>query len=675
MSHCSQFASLDDFKSYVDALSEATGFDENKMRACRSEICDAVAVGYVVDLALGIILSLAVIFLKPDRKRNDRVHEAYEICTAGLSAFFDSAAYFAFALQLATIAVLVRKDYGISTLDMGALETEIAQAVAVVSLLPLLYPVALLEGGRGGEARHNARLLLLSVTVALSFYPFMSRCFHAFGESPIGDGKYDDVSTDDWQHVETMCFPGGLGGLTEFMESTTYKALNGLELAINLIIYLFTFWLMASLPGSHYPPGEKPGMQKSLARRERVNDWFGQRRFIAALPLFTIIGLAVPLLWVIFRMRILQKDLAESLGEKTRHLKCDERKPTCYRCEKDRVGCDGYKVAPPRRAKKEPVKLPMPGKALVTQSVLSPGLILNPGLGADVSALPAQVDLFHHFRTSTIHDLTMGFASTDFWHVHVLPLGHAVEPVKYALCALGGVHRHFKTQHQGVGTSAFDPKLDKVVIQHYNQAIHHIKSFVATASESNIEVVLTCCVIFICIENLQGRYTEALCHLRAAPALIASLRQSSTTPTSDIVQYKETSSVPRFVDEISELLYHLGADMSFFLGSEIVPGITCQSLDTVAIQYPTAPFSSCAAAVKSLRAVEMIDNSVRYYFELNYPYPEADDDSHNNSPPESDSDGQSGHLFYIKGVEMTECYGRMPRKYWIVLKLFLGRAS
>lgn len=327
MSNCSQWVALDDFSSYVDALGKSTGFDEDKMQVCRTEICTAVygtgnpdisgigvAVGYVLDLALGIMLSLGVIFLKPRLWCNGSSHEAYQIFTAGLRSFFDSAAYFAFALQLATIAVLVRKDYGISTLDMGALETEITQAVAVVSLLPLLYPIALLEGAQDGDAKHNARLLLLSVTVALSFYPFMSRCFHAFGESPIGNGKGGEVSKSDWRNVQTMCFPDGLGGLGSFMESMTYRALDGLELTICLLIYVFAFWLMAYLPCSRYPIREKVGEREHRSWRERVNDWFGHHPYIAALPLLAMIGLAVPLLWVIFQLRMLQQDLAKSVG-------------------------------------------------------------------------------------------------------------------------------------------------------------------------------------------------------------------------------------------------------------------------------------------------------------------------------------------------------------------------
>ncbi|KAJ3526278.1 hypothetical protein NM208_g11271 [Fusarium decemcellulare] len=330
---CSKLKELDDFSNYIDTVESQTQFVTSKLQTCKAEICNAVygtgnpdisgigvAAGYILELALGVVLSLAVIFLRHQHKKG-RGSEWNKIFTSGLRVFFDSAAYFALALQLATIVVLVRKDYGISTDGLGAIEARIAQSVAVVSMMPLLYPVALLEpdpdpDSSADDVRHNARLLLLSSTVSLSFYPFLSRCIHAFGQSPIGNRKDSDVTPDDWGKVALMCFPGSFKDLTK---STTWKALPGLELTASLITYLFTFWLLAGLPSiSHAPRGNGKGQKRpkeSLSSRERVKKWFGDRLLVAILPLVVIFSLAVPLLVVIFRLRKLQEDLSENMGE------------------------------------------------------------------------------------------------------------------------------------------------------------------------------------------------------------------------------------------------------------------------------------------------------------------------------------------------------------------------
>ncbi|TXB98401.1 hypothetical protein FocTR4_00013138 [Fusarium oxysporum f. sp. cubense] len=298
--NCSQWTELNDFSEYIQDLDSKTHFNKSILESCKSEICNAiygtgnpdisgigVAVGYVLEITLSISLSLAVIIFKRSGKNSQR----HEVAVADLEAFVDSAAYFALALQLATIAVLARKDYGISTADLGAIEARISQSVAVISMMPLLYPIAL-------------------VTVALSFYPFLSRCIHAFDISPIGEGKGSEVSPTDWSVVEDMCFPAEY---RDIGRSTTFKSLNGLELTVSLITYIFTFWLLAGLPGTCYDHDEKAKDAKEAedktSWRERVNKWFGDRPLVAILPLLVLVGWTIPLLWVIFTLRNVQEQM------------------------------------------------------------------------------------------------------------------------------------------------------------------------------------------------------------------------------------------------------------------------------------------------------------------------------------------------------------------------------
>lgn len=312
-------------------------------------------------------------------------------------------------------------------------------------------------------------------------------------------------------------------------------------------------------------------------------------------------------------------------------MKCDEGKPTCDRCEKDQVVCDGYKIIPRRPNKKRPAapKGPAPkGDAPPSTELVSlrdkPQLTMICDLASDISVTPSQNELFHHFRTTTLYDLAMASNCTDFWQVHALPLGHAVEPVKYALCALGGVHRHFKTQH-GKPPAQRD-KLDKAVICQYNEAIRQMQAFMRTASSSNIEVVLTCCVIFICIENLQGRYSEALRHLRAGAALLGSLRKKTESPVSEKGQARKgISGIPRFVDEVTDMLYSFCQDAGMYLGDDIIPDLTCRDVKTLTVQFPTTPFSSYSKALDSLRMLEVVDNSIRHHLWQRNPPPDRNE--------------------------------------------------
>lgn len=78
-------------------------------------------------------------------------------------------------------------------------------AALAVSLLSLLYLAALLES-HDDVQRHNEKPMLLTLAVALSFYPFLSRCLHSFGDSMIGNGDGPVVSERKWRKIEKMCF-------------------------------------------------------------------------------------------------------------------------------------------------------------------------------------------------------------------------------------------------------------------------------------------------------------------------------------------------------------------------------------------------------------------------------------------------------------------------------------
>lgn len=271
-----------------------------------------VITGYILELALGAILSVAFLSLESS------LSPLYQTLTSGLVVFFDSAVYFAMAVQLATIAVMVRKDYGISTADLGAIEVQIAHATAVISLLPLLYPTALLERLRDGGMKHNRRLVLLSVTAALSFYPFLSRCMHAYAKGPISNSADAKVQTKRWRHLEEMCFSDGLDGLRD---NPVYKALDEISLASGLAIYLATLWLVAALPVARYRDTPKlrrrggPTNGRLTAFRERTRRWFGTHKIVACLPLALMVAAGGLLLHVVFVLRDVQRSVAETTGQ------------------------------------------------------------------------------------------------------------------------------------------------------------------------------------------------------------------------------------------------------------------------------------------------------------------------------------------------------------------------
>ncbi|UPL01686.1 hypothetical protein LCI18_012620 [Fusarium solani-melongenae] len=328
--NCSALEHMKDSIKYVEALQSETGFNEDSLSLCKSEICTAVygtgnpdisgigvAAGYIIEFALSVLLSLAAISLR-DPKPGTRGDKWKQIVQCGLDSFFFSAAYFTLAIQLATIIVLVRKDYGISNEDLGAIEARIAQSFSVMSMIPLLYPAALLEPEERNlrrDVRHNSRLLLLSLTSALSFFPFISRCIHAFGPSPIGDGPGHKVTPENWAKVAELCFSGGFQDLKK---GSIWKVLPELELSTSLIMYLFVLWLLSGLPNTHYIPDSTKGyrgVKTILYWRKRTIGWLKNKWYLTMVPLLAIVGLTIPLVVMIFTLRDMQKELSKDLEQ------------------------------------------------------------------------------------------------------------------------------------------------------------------------------------------------------------------------------------------------------------------------------------------------------------------------------------------------------------------------
>jgi hypothetical protein len=304
--------------------------------------CEQVAIGYIIETALGFCLAALFLLLGHlGRKKHeehgdvvkgsivqriDYIDPASSVLKSGLKTFFDSAAYFCIALQIATVVIVAKKDFGLSTSDFGAIEAQIAHAVSVLSLLPLLAPVILLEDSlvdsEGRDPRSNPRLLLLNLAVSLSFYPFMSRNFHSFGTSPISDGGSGEISTVSWNGIENLCFSDGLDGLRS---NSLFLALDGMELTGSLVVYLTTLWQQSGLLSMHFylsrlqsedgilrrRQPSSVGM-KILELRERIKEWIGRHVICGLVLLLIPLSLACPLLWIVVLLRHLQEDLANN---------------------------------------------------------------------------------------------------------------------------------------------------------------------------------------------------------------------------------------------------------------------------------------------------------------------------------------------------------------------------
>lgn len=257
------------------------------------------------------------------------------VVKAGLEAFFDFAIYFAISVELASIVMLVNKDFGISTAGFGANQAQIAFAISVVCVLPLVYPVALLparlfhpqsekqhDSDRKSEEttrRQNSRLVLFAFLCVLFFYPFLSQCIHNWAPVRVGEGNGPDGDTiitgEEWARVQGICF--------ESVDKLTVKEdflLAICEIIASISIFLFVIWHAVDIgiqrldeDDRYFGKERRRTMILSRTRNFIAKGWNGHNG-VQVLLLFIPLVLGGALLWCIFRLRTIQAAATKNLG-------------------------------------------------------------------------------------------------------------------------------------------------------------------------------------------------------------------------------------------------------------------------------------------------------------------------------------------------------------------------
>ncbi|KAH7007733.1 hypothetical protein EDB80DRAFT_578229 [Ilyonectria destructans] len=170
---------------------------------------------------------------------------------------------------------------------------------------------------------------------------------------------------------------------------------------------------------------------------------------------------------------------------KTRKVKCDEAKPACKRCISSRRVCGGYDNA--------------------TLTWYRP---------AQLIAHDQREGQMFQFFAEIVGPSLSGSMDSYFWTHLVMQFSHFQPMVRHAVLAIGSLYQDiYKCGHIS-RQSAF-------AVDHYNEALKQ------TASLDNEQLILLLCVLFICIEYLQGNIDAALQHTRYG---IVILNESSCPP-------------------------------------------------------------------------------------------------------------------------------------------------
>ncbi|KAK7955076.1 hypothetical protein PG988_015770 [Apiospora saccharicola] len=213
---------------------------------------------------------------------------------------------------------------------------------------------------------------------------------------------------------------------------------------------------------------------------------------------------------------------------KKRHVRCDERKPACFRCEKAGLDCQGYSSkaeSSARAARQTAARLILPA-AKDRQEESAPVLIAPTPSGCQFRGV--EVTYFDVFRHEVVYDiLSTGYK--DFWNRAMVRTGLEIDYVRHSILALGALSL---SVNENANNQAFPTRNWNSTPSpglHYNAALrHHVKALAlfgqSMARKRNAvhpQVFILITILFVAFEYLHGNNSAAIGLINSGFLLLA----------------------------------------------------------------------------------------------------------------------------------------------------------
>ncbi|CZR67598.1 uncharacterized protein PAC_17497 [Phialocephala subalpina] len=197
-----------------------------------------------------------------------------------------------------------------------------------------------------------------------------------------------------------------------------------------------------------------------------------------------------------------------------RKVKCDETKPVCTRCSSTGRTCSGYDL-----------DLDLDGQER-SQVVHHSIALYRP---RQLAAHDEKEGRSFHFFSHVAGPVLSGPMDTYFWTHLVMQFSHFTPAVRHAAIAVSSLYEDFVR-----GTRIVRPRHNVLALKHYNAAIQEVSKVKA----QDEQLVLIVCVLFVCVELLQGDPKAATEHCRFGVAILERIKADpGRSPSFWVVQH------------------------------------------------------------------------------------------------------------------------------------------
>jgi hypothetical protein len=219
--------------------------------------------------------------------------------------------------------------------------------------------------------------------------------------------------------------------------------------------------------------------------------------------------------------QVIQKTRTGCATCRKRRVKCDEQRPHCKRCVKAQRQCEGYPfIIHISHATQSKITSSAGDSHSASEDHYSPSSD-SPGRHLAIAKY-TEIDghAFAFYRCKVSNALGGAAAlDIDFWQDLVLQAADTEPAVQHAVFALGSLFRHASNTYGPVDKG-------KCACENCQSALHSYNKSITLLSKRIVEndsllVALIACVLFICLESLQGNAEQALNLIHKGCAIVS----------------------------------------------------------------------------------------------------------------------------------------------------------
>lgn len=209
---------------------------------------------------------------------------------------------------------------------------------------------------------------------------------------------------------------------------------------------------------------------------------------------------------------------------KKRHIKCDEKKPNCGNCLKNRRRCEGY-IEQQSKTKSPPgvIQFRLDSKQATRAS---PSLSQIRISQDPLDVRDAKSVLYFHEFINLVQGPWFSTGSNgDLWTATLPQLAHSNSTIRHAAIAIGALSKWLTcSNHDTLRDASVPVQPVTEGDMHYFRAVsHYCHSLKLQSQQQSMQDAVFLSVLFLCFETLRGHSKAALDHVNHGLAVLLAL--------------------------------------------------------------------------------------------------------------------------------------------------------